>query len=50
MRHVAFQVDRVNFAKAQEALQIRGIEFVFRGPFYFAVDLSVRPPMDMNWN
>ena len=29
MRHVAFQVDRVNFVKAQEALEARGIEFVF---------------------
>jgi catechol 2,3-dioxygenase-like lactoylglutathione lyase family enzyme len=30
MRHVAFQVDRVNFVKAQETLQARGIEFVFQ--------------------
>ena len=29
MRHVAFQVDRVNFVKAQEGLRARGIEFVF---------------------
>jgi len=29
MRHVAFQVDRVNFIKAQETLRARGIEFVF---------------------
>src|SRR5260370_9819138 len=29
MRHVAFQVDRVNFVKAQEALQPPGIAFVF---------------------
>jgi catechol 2,3-dioxygenase-like lactoylglutathione lyase family enzyme len=30
MRHVAFRVDRVNFAKAQEILRARGIEFVFQ--------------------
>ena len=30
MRHVAFQVDRVNFVKAQETLRERGIEFVFQ--------------------
>ena len=30
MRHVAFQVDRVNFLKAQESLRARGIEFEFQ--------------------
>ena len=30
MRHVAFQVDRVNFIKAQETLRERGIEFAFQ--------------------
>ena len=30
MRHVAFQVDRVNFVKAQETLRERGIEFAFQ--------------------
>jgi catechol 2,3-dioxygenase-like lactoylglutathione lyase family enzyme len=30
MRHVAFQVDRVNFVKAQETLRERGIEFDFQ--------------------
>src|SRR4030095_2052950 len=30
MRHVAFQVDRINFVKAQETLQSRGIEFAFQ--------------------
>jgi catechol 2,3-dioxygenase-like lactoylglutathione lyase family enzyme len=30
MRHVAFQVDRVNFVKAQETLRSRGIEFEFQ--------------------
>jgi catechol 2,3-dioxygenase-like lactoylglutathione lyase family enzyme len=30
MRHVAFQVDRANFTKAQQALQSRGIAFEFQ--------------------
>jgi catechol-2,3-dioxygenase len=30
MRHVAFQVDRVNFVKAQETLRERGIEYEFQ--------------------
>jgi len=30
MRHVAFQVDRANFQKAQETLRARGIEFAFQ--------------------
>jgi catechol-2,3-dioxygenase len=30
MRHVAFQVDRINFQKAQETLRGRGIEFEFQ--------------------
>jgi catechol-2,3-dioxygenase len=30
MRHVAFQVDRINFVNAQETLRSRGIEFAFQ--------------------
>ena len=30
MRHVAFQVDRVNFVKAQETLRTRGVHFEFQ--------------------
>lgn len=30
MRHVAFQVDRENFVRAQQALRARGIEFQFQ--------------------
>jgi catechol 2,3-dioxygenase-like lactoylglutathione lyase family enzyme len=30
MRHLAFQVDRNNFEKAQEDLRVRNIEFVFQ--------------------
>src|SRR4051812_7116667 len=30
MRHLAFQVDRPNFLRAQETLRERGIEFTFQ--------------------
>ena len=39
MRHVAFQVDRVNFVKAQETLRTHGIEFEFQDHSILLFDL-----------
>ena len=49
MRHVAFQVDRDNFVKAQETLRAHGIEFEFQD-HSISHSIYLRDPDGYEWN